>query len=155
VIPESLTHQLLWHPRLFRLYIKLEDLHKTISRIKRIYSLHQKIQFMAEPTLQQIFGAGAVQDVDSITIAKADLVATGLTASASNTAESLFTAILLKAKAHLTTANQSANIDQSIVVGDGFGANIVIRNENEYRQDNLTITLDKFLGASTIDPDDY
>ena len=54
---------------------------------------------MPEPTLTQIFGAGAAQTATVLTIAKADLAAVGLTASSTNTAESLFVALLLQAKA--------------------------------------------------------
>ncbi|MBE9050651.1 hypothetical protein IQ243_09535 [Nostocales cyanobacterium LEGE 11386] len=42
---------------------------------------------MAEPTIAQVFGDNATQDTNTITITKADLVSTGLTASANNTAE--------------------------------------------------------------------
>ncbi len=50
---------------------------------------------MAEPTLQQVFGANVTQDANTITISKADLASVGLTASANNRGEQLFTAILL------------------------------------------------------------
>ncbi|WP_041565276.1 hypothetical protein [Nostoc punctiforme] len=45
--------------------------------------------------LQQIFGENATQDIDTLIIKKSDLI--GLTASPSNTAESLLVAILLRA----------------------------------------------------------
>ncbi|MFB2770363.1 hypothetical protein ACE1AT_13890 [Pelatocladus sp. BLCC-F211] len=48
-----------------------------------------------ELTLQQLFGVNAIQDSQSLIIAKTDLPL--LTPSVSNTAESLLTAILLKA----------------------------------------------------------
>ncbi|MBC1242280.1 hypothetical protein GNE10_35350, partial [Nostoc sp. 2RC] len=57
---------------------------------------------MAEPTLTQVFGANATQDATTITITKADLTGVGLTAASENTAESLFTAIVLKAQTALT-----------------------------------------------------
>ncbi|MBW4556407.1 MAG: hypothetical protein KME59_10785 [Trichormus sp. ATA11-4-KO1] len=110
---------------------------------------------MAEPTLQQVFGANATQDINSITISKTDLAAVGLTANATNTAESLLIAINLLAKTYLTQANFDANIDQSIIVENGFSS-FTTRgvNNDSYRTDQLTVTLAK-LDSSTLDPDDY
>jgi hypothetical protein len=109
---------------------------------------------MAEPTLQQVFGAGANQTSTVLTIAKADL--TGLTASANNTAESLLVAIILKAQAYLTQANFDADIDQSIVITDSFSS-FTTRGANNtaYRTDSKTINLSKVDASATIDPDDY
>lgn len=110
---------------------------------------------MAEPTLQQIFGAGATQSATELILSKADL--TGLTASANNSAESLFVAILLKAKAYLTTANYDANIDQSVVIETpGFNAqSLVTRNNTQYRQYSETVNLYKVDSSGAIDPDDF
>lgn len=110
---------------------------------------------MAEPTLQQIFGAGATQTATELVISKADL--TGLTATANNSAESLFVAIMLKAKTHLTTANYEANTDQSIVIETpGFNAqSLVTRNNTQYRQYSETVNLYKVDSSSAIDPDDF
>jgi hypothetical protein len=110
---------------------------------------------MAEPTLQQVFGANATQDTTTLTISKADL--TGLTASANNSAESLFVAILLKAKSYLTATNYEANIDQSITIETpGFNAqSLVTRNNVQYRQYSETVNLYKVDSSSAIDPDDF
>ena len=111
---------------------------------------------MAEPTLQQVFGANATQTATALTIAKADL--TGLTASATNTAESLFVAILLKAKAYLTQANYETNIDQSITITtpDFAAQSLVTRQDNQqYRQFTETVNLHKLDNSNQIDPDDY
>ncbi|PHJ54491.1 hypothetical protein VF14_35185 [Nostoc linckia z18] len=110
---------------------------------------------MAEPTLVQVFGANATQDATTITITKADLVAVGLTAGSNNTAESLLTAIILRAKNYLTTANHDANIDQSVTITDGYIPSFVIRNDVQYRQDTVTVAFEKLAGSTTIDPDDY
>jgi hypothetical protein len=111
---------------------------------------------MAEPTLVQIFGSNATQDVNSITISKADLAAVGLTASASNSAESLLTAIALLAKTYLTQTNFDSNIDQSIYIDTGFSS-FTTRgtNNDQYRTDQLTVTLAKVDTQSSFDPDDY
>ncbi|WP_392533762.1 hypothetical protein [Nostoc sp. C117] len=108
---------------------------------------------MAEPTLQQVFGANATQNSTTLTITKADLLT--LTASSGNTAESLLTAILLTAKSYLTTANQDANADQSVTISDGFVPSFTIRNNVTYRQDDLTVSLQKAAGSTALDADDY
>jgi hypothetical protein len=109
---------------------------------------------MSEPTLQQIFGANATQDATTITITKADLP--GLTASSTNRAESLLTAILLKAQNGLPQSTFDTNIDQSIYVASGFpGFAFRGTNNDSYRVDQLTINLAKADTSGTIDPDDY
>jgi hypothetical protein len=109
---------------------------------------------MAEPTLQQVFGANASQTSTALTITKADL--TGLTSSANNTAESLLVAILLKSQSYLNQENFDANIDQSITIADSFSS-FTTRGANNtpYRTDSKTISLSKVDAASSIDPDDY
>lgn len=105
-----------------------------------------------EPTLTQVFGANAVQDATTLTISKSDLIE--LTASSSNTAESLFVAMLLKAKAHLSATNLDLNADQSISIENSFDS-IVTRLNNTYRQSSLTVNLQKLDTSTGIDPDDY
>ncbi len=112
---------------------------------------------MAEPTLVQVFGAGATQSATTITILKADLAAVGLTASASNSAESLLGAIVLNAKTYLTQANFDANINQSITILPGFNS-IVQRPDGasgfvEYRQFQWNFNAHK-LDNAALDPDD-
>jgi hypothetical protein len=107
---------------------------------------------MAEPTLIEVFGAGATQTATSITILKADL--TGLTPSATNTAESLFAGIVIKAGAALTTTNRDSNPDQSIAIEQGFDQ-LAYRGSTAYYQSARTITLQKLNTSAAIDPDDY
>jgi hypothetical protein len=107
---------------------------------------------MAEPTLVEIFGAGATQSATAITILKADLP--GLTASATNTAESLFAGILLKAESNLTTAARDTNPDRSIAIEQGFDQ-VAYRGTTAYYQSARTITLQKINTSASIDPDDY
>lgn len=109
---------------------------------------------MAEPSLQQVLGNGASQTVETLVIAKADLATVGLTASATNTAESLLAAIVLLAKKQLTDANQSSNPEQNITIDDGFPS-LVTRNNKQYRQQPIALNLQKLDTASTINPDDY
>mgnify|MGYP001795892644 FL=1 len=109
---------------------------------------------MAEPTLQEVFGANATQDVNSITIDKSDL--TALTASATNTAESLLTAITLKAIDYLNQTNFDNNLDQSILVELGLSSFLTRGpNNDNYRTDQITVTLAKLDTNGIIDPDNY
>jgi len=112
---------------------------------------------MAEPTLQAVFGAGATQTSTTITITKADLTSVGLTASATNTAESLLAAIVLKAQTALTQSAFDTNIDQSITILPGFNS-IVQRPSStgettEYRQFQYNFNAHK-LDSQALDPDD-
>lgn len=109
---------------------------------------------MAEPTLTQVFGAGATQTATTITIVKADLP--GLTASATNRAESLIVGILLKAKAGLAKTTFETELDQSVYIESGFpGFSFRGTNNDSYRVDQLTVNLSKLDTAGIIDPDDY
>lgn len=85
---------------------------------------------MAEPTITDVFGAGASQTATTLTIEKSDLAATGLTASATNSAESLLVAIALTAKAALTENNFGSNSDQSVTIVPGFDS-IVAREASD------------------------
>lgn len=109
---------------------------------------------MTEPTLTAVFGPGATQTATTITIAKADLP--GLTASATNRAESLLAGILLKAKTALLQTTFETEIDQSVYIAVGYPT-FTFRgtNNDSYRVDQLTVSLAKLDTAGTIDPDDY
>ncbi len=112
---------------------------------------------MPEPTLSQVFGAGATQTATALSIAKADLAARGLTASADNKAESLLVALLLQAKTALTPATLETNLDQSISIAESdFNfQTLVTRNNQTYRQSTYAINLQKLDQGNIIDPDDY
>lgn len=109
---------------------------------------------MAEPTLSEVFGSGSSQTDTQLIISKADL--SNLTASASNTAESLLIAIMLKAQSYLSQTKFDANIDQSVYISPGFSS-FTTRgaNNDAYRIDQLTINASKIDSGSTLDPDDY
>jgi hypothetical protein len=110
---------------------------------------------MAEPTLQEIFGAGATQDATTIHILKADLP---MTALAVNTGERVFAAIVKKAQTPLSTANFAANPDQSINIAAGFDS-IVYRTVNNVQTQNLntqiTLNFAKPQTSAGITADDY
>lgn len=107
---------------------------------------------MAPPTPQQVFGSGFTQTATTFTINKADLP--GLSASATNSAGQLFAALLLKAKAQLTKANQESNSDQSITIEDGFES-LETKKSIQYRQNTFTVNLQKPDAVISLDPDDY
>ncbi|MFK0733480.1 MAG: hypothetical protein ACIWVG_20390, partial [Gloeotrichia echinulata HAB0833] len=94
------------------------------------------------------------QTATTLTITKADLLR--LTASSSNTAEQLLSAILVTAQSYLTQANFDANIDQGLVIAGGYTSNTLRgTNNTQYRSDQLTVTLSKVDTQTTINPDDY
>lgn len=114
---------------------------------------------MAEPTLQDVFGAGATQDATTLTIAKADLVAVGLTSGSSISSEKLLAAILKLAAVNLTSTNRDNNIDQSVVVDTDNTPTFTTRTSGTttsvYIRDTITVELDKLYSSTGIDPDDY
>ena len=69
---------------------------------------------MAELTLQEIFGADAIQDSTTVTLFKSDFP--DMTALTSNAGESILVALLNKLVIVLTATARNANPDQSVVV---------------------------------------
>lgn len=112
---------------------------------------------MPEPTLTQVFGAGATQTSTTLSIDKESLSSVGLSSSANNTAESLFVALLLLAKNNLTPASLETNPDQSISIAqaDFNFQTLIERNNQTYRQSTYSVNLQKLDTDNTIDPDDY
>lgn len=108
---------------------------------------------MAEPTLTEVFGAGATQSATTITILKADLQSTGLTPSASNKAEALFNAIVRRAASYLTPENLDLNPDQNVVISLPTVA-VDNRFNNDYTVQNFTLGFQKLIADSTVSPDD-
>jgi hypothetical protein len=110
---------------------------------------------MAEPTLIEVFGAGATQTPTTITILKSDLP---MTAAAVNGGERILAAICKKAATVLLPAGLTTNADQSISVQSGFDS-IVYRTFNAvqspYLQSQLTFNFAKIQVTSGITPDDY
>ncbi|MFM6669709.1 MAG: hypothetical protein ACKPJO_06175 [Dolichospermum sp.] len=111
---------------------------------------------MPEPTLTEVFGTGATQTTTTITISKSALATVGLTASSDNSAEAILAAILLIAKINLTETKFESNIDQSIVIDNGFKSTTIRGSDNvQYLTDQLTVTLAKVDPLSPLDPNDY
>lgn len=108
---------------------------------------------MAEPTLAQVFGAGATQNETTLTIQKAALEAVGLSSTASNKAEALFNAIVRLAAISLTPANLDSNLDQNVVIAaptvsvdERFNLNFLVQN--------YTIGFQKQLADGNVNPGD-
>lgn len=111
---------------------------------------------MAEPTLQQVFGANALQTATELVIAKSDLAALGLTPSATNTAESLMVGILLLAGQYLKEENQdTTNPDIQVTITQSATPSIISRNNATYRQVTFDVNLQIVDTTSAIDPDNY
>ena len=120
---------------------------------------------MSSFTLQQIFGENAVQDADSITIAKADLTQnTGFSAADENDGESVFVAVLLQAQGlGLDTVNRDGseefdpNISQQVGVSSSSPILItradVDGNISYFKRDSYTIDLD--VPVTSVNPNDY
>jgi hypothetical protein len=110
---------------------------------------------MAEPTLQEVFGAGATQTATTITILKADL---DMTATATNRGEQCFAAIVKKASGKLTTTEFATNANQSITIAAGFDS-LAYRTigtvQETLLQTQLTLNFAKVQTTSGVTPDDY
>lgn len=116
-----------------------------------------------EPTIPQIFGTGATRlaatdpaPAAGLFIPDTALEAAGLVDPPTATAEGHLIAVTLSAKSYLTQSNFDGNLDQSLVIEDGF-SNITQRGEpaTEYRNDPLTINLWKPSTDNIRNPNDY
>ncbi|WP_335017636.1 hypothetical protein [Nostoc sp.] len=118
---------------------------------------------MSEPSFIQVFGTGAIRLASGGTALSAGLfipdsalTTAGLTTPTTATAEGHLVAIVKNAESYLTQANFDVNIDQSLVIADGFSSFTTRGTDNTaYRQDQKTISLAKIDTASTINPGDY
>ncbi|WP_414587403.1 hypothetical protein [Scytonema sp. PCC 10023] len=109
---------------------------------------------MAEPQLTDVFGPGATQTATTLTISKADLATVGLSASATNSAESLVVALLLLAQKYLSDENQALNPDIQITITQSFDS-LVTRNNTTYRQRSYSIEMQRPDASAAINPNDY
>lgn len=109
---------------------------------------------MAEPTLENIFGAGATQDASTLTISKTALASVGLTPQAANTGESLLAAILKLAANTLTATNQTLNEKQHCSIQAANSAVYESPFGTRLRQ-NLLISFDDPFVNPGVTPDNY
>jgi hypothetical protein len=109
---------------------------------------------MAEPTLSAVFGAGALQDADTITIQKSALVTKGLIASADNKAEQILAALIKLQIDSLTALAQGSNPDQSVTVQEGFNT-LETRNGIQYYNTTVNVTFSKPQPSAGLTVNDY
>lgn len=109
---------------------------------------------MPEPTLENVFGPGATQEADTLTISKSALAAVGLTPQAVNNAEGLLAAILRVAANTLTTANQQLNPDQHCSIQNA-NATVWTSPYGERLRHNLLVSFDSDFTDPGIIPDNY
>ncbi|MDB9349031.1 hypothetical protein PN509_18240 [Nodularia spumigena CS-588/02] len=111
---------------------------------------------MAEPLLTDVFGATATQTETQLIINKADLVDVGLTASATNTAESLFVSLQMKARQSLTEANFQLNTEQNLYYSDGFPSFITKGETAEsWRVEQISWNIASPNTGVSLNPNDY
>ena len=121
---------------------------------------------MSNFSIQQISGNNAVQDSDSITIAKADLSENaGFNSDDENDGESIFVGLVMQAAAlGLDTDHRDgtdeidANFNQQVAINPPL-TTFVIRQDDEgnsiwFKRDSYTIDFDLPL-PSTVNPSDY
>ncbi|HYW21557.1 MAG TPA: hypothetical protein VE956_20090 [Nodularia sp. (in: cyanobacteria)] len=109
-----------------------------------------------EPTLQQVFGAGATLSPTQLIIDLQNLAANGLNVSTPPKAEALLVALIIQARTTLTLENFEANIDQSIYTEDGFST-VASRGENAaiYKIEPIIFNLAKLNAPTILDPNAY
>ncbi|MEH2136849.1 hypothetical protein [Nostoc sp.] len=118
---------------------------------------------MSEPTIVQVFGSnatrlasGATTSTSGLFIPDSALMTAGLTTPSTASAEGHLVAVIKNAESYLTQTNFDANIDQSLIVSDGFSSFTTRGSDNTaYRQDQKTISLAKVDIGSTVNPGDY
>lgn len=111
---------------------------------------------MAEPTLTEVFGAGALEDALAIVVTKAAMAERGLTPAAQNTAESMFVAMLLNARLQLTPDGRAADIANRNVTIEFSGQDLVDQGAgNVFLRDTFQVSLYRPTTIAAIDPDNY
>lgn len=110
---------------------------------------------MSEPTLTEVFGAGATQTATTITILKADL---DIIASSTNKAEGLLAAIFKKASENLTQTAFNGDADRSIYIDrsfDSIGSRTIGGTTTQLLQSAWNIIFAKVQATAGITPNDY
>lgn len=110
---------------------------------------------MSEPLLTDVFGAGAVQDVSTVTVQKSALSAVGLTPGAANTAESILLSIIMIASNSLTESNRLTDSVLRNVSVSYSGQDLVEGSGSNFRRDAWTVLAYKDTPIVAVDPDDY
>lgn len=112
---------------------------------------------MAEPTVQQVFGALAVSDNLSLTISKGDMASVGFTnAGSADRAEAQLVAILLLAGQTLTENNRLTDLVNRNVTISYSGQDLIDQGGgNVFLRDTYQVSLYKAQAIATVVPDNY
>jgi hypothetical protein len=107
---------------------------------------------MSEKTLQEAFGAEAVQTATTITFSKSNL---GLSAVVC-TADQVLAALAIKARQTLTQELYNTDITQNVYVTDGFSS-LPTRGDSNipYRLDQIVVNLAQPDTQTTLNPNNY
>ncbi|MDJ0800169.1 MAG: hypothetical protein QNJ51_25745 [Calothrix sp. MO_167.B12] len=106
---------------------------------------------MAEPTLTAVFGDNVTQDGTTLTVAKADLP---ITASATNTGESLLVGLMLKAAENLNSNAQGVDPDIQVTI-DRDSSAAITRNSQSYIRHLFLVRLDVPDQTQTVNADSF
>lgn len=144
--------------------VALDDSKNAGIKLIRLHS-SQGNSNMSNFTLQQIFGDNAVQDSDTVTLAKSDLSDnSGLSAADQNDGESVFVSLILQGQALGLDTNHrdgneefDPNISQQVAIS-GPVMTLVERadvdgNISSFKRDTYTIDLD--VPIQPVSPNDY
>lgn len=110
---------------------------------------------MAEPTLQQVFGAGATQDANTLTISKSALTAKGLQANGENSAEALLVAIVMLANDALSETSRATDLENRTVTVVYSGQDLISQGGKTFQRDAFSVLLYKETQYAAINPNDY
>lgn len=110
---------------------------------------------MAEPTLVAVLGANATQNATDIVIKKADLTSTGFVATASNTAESILVALIMRAANELSETNRSTDTVNRNLTLTYAGQDTVNQAGTQYRRDVWSAVAYKTTPVVVVNPGDY
>lgn len=110
---------------------------------------------MSEATLSQVFGANSLQNINSVTISKADLVSVGLEPDENNSAESLLVALILLCSRELTETNRSVDLDNRSMSVVYAGQDLVSQSGRIFRRDAFSVLLYKTSAYTPVSPSDY
>ena len=113
---------------------------------------------MAEPTLTEVFGTGATQTSTGLTVTKAPMSEFGLTATGTNTAESLLGGIVAVAAKNLSEANRANDrVNRNLTISPaGFDVVEDPAGSGQYfRRDIYTVILYKSEPNTPLSLDNY
>lgn len=111
---------------------------------------------MAEPTLEEVFGTGATQTATALSVLKSAMTARGLTASASNTGESMFVFMILQAAINLTESNRLTDLVNRNVSVAYSGQDLIDQGGTSiFLRDTYQVSLYRATTVQAIDPDNY